>query len=137
MQPGPWVDDTYAVSGRVELVLRWTAGSTGSIASIDANHRYGFVTPANPTPIVRNSAGNYTITFAETPAEVIDVWGQNLQASYSGTAGVVNMNWTAKAITGGSKTVTVQFTNAAGTATDPASGDILTVSAVVQTYVLK
>jgi hypothetical protein len=34
------------------------------------------------------------------------------------------------------RTVTVQWTNAAGTATDPATGDVLTVCFVWQTYVL-
>lgn len=128
MLPGSFQDASYDVPGYVYRVIRWTAGATGAVASIDSTHRYGV---PGATPIVRNSAGNYTITMAGTPAGVINVWGQNKQASYSGTAGAKNLDF----VSSSGNTITVQFTNAAGTATDPASGDVLTVTFELQTYV--
>lgn len=134
MRPGQWVDATDTASGKVTLYLRWTAGSTGAVASIDKNYQHRFVTQANPTPIVRNGVGDYTITMSDAVAAILEAYGWNLQATYSGTAGAKNMDVKASSPSPG--TVRVQWTNAAGTATDPASGDILTVAIVVQTYVL-
>lgn len=134
MQPGQFVDATDVASGKVTAYLRWTAGATGAIASIDKNYQHRFVTPKNLTPIVRSSAGLYVITVSEAFAALLEAYGWNLQASYSGTAGAKNMDMVSVNLT--AKTVTVQFTNAAGTATDPASGDILTACFVFQTYVL-
>ena len=134
MQPGQFVDATDVASGKVTLYLRWTAGATGAIASIDKNHQHRFVTPTNLTPIVRNSAGNYSITMSDAVAAVLETYGWNLQAAYSGTAGAKNMD--VVSVNLATKVVVVQWTNAAGTATDPATGDVLTVCFVVQTYVL-
>lgn len=135
MDAAQYVDATDVASGKVTLYLRWTAGSTGAIASIDPNYQHRFVTPTNATPIVRNGAGDYTITMNRAVAAILEAYGWNLQASYSGTAGAKNMD--VKAVSASAGTVRVQWTNAAGTATDPASGDILTVCIIVQTYVLK
>lgn len=134
MQPGQYVDATDVASGKVTAYLRWTAGATGAIASIDKNYQHRFVTPSNLTPIVRNSAGLYTVTVSEAAAALLEVYGWNKQVSYSGTAGAKNVDLVTYNLA--AKTVQVQFTNAAGTATDPATGDVLTVCFVFQTYVL-
>ena len=134
MQPGQFVDATDVASGKVTIYLRWTAGATGAVASIDKNYQHRFVTPTLAAPIVRNSAGNYSITYGEAAAALLEAYGWNKQASYSGTAGAKNMD--VVSVNLATRVIVVQFTNAAGTATDPASGDVLTACFVFQTYVL-
>lgn len=76
---------------------------------------------ADISGIVRNSAGDYTITFRQTFKQLLEIKQVfNSGASAPASPGM----WIKSNLTATSKTLELVF-NAAGTATDPASGEIV------------
>lgn len=73
--------------------------------------------------IVRNSAGRYTITLQDSYYGLLDVQHKFLNAT---APAAPLMFIVSQAVTNNSAPVVViQFTNAAGTATDPGSGELM------------
>jgi hypothetical protein len=71
--------------------------------------------------VVRNSAGNYTITLQDTYIDLLmlDVIIQNATAPAAPSFRIVSQTVSAAA----TKAIVIQFATSAGTATDPGSGE--------------
>lgn len=79
--------------------------------------------------VVRNSAGNYTINLTDNFTRLIMLDRMNLEAAASAAPGThVSVDNSASAT---APSVTV-ITDAAGTATDPASGEVLLIHMIMK-----
>lgn len=109
-----------------DLYLAFTSGATGAVPTT-------LTRSVGITSIVRNSTGNYTITYDDVYASVLDFSLKVRQASYAaGGACVVQLVGDAIA-TVATHTLTIQTTNAAGAVVDMASGDVIFGSVSLQT----
>ena len=104
--------------GPTALYAKLTVGSTGAVS---ATAGYGI---ADTTPFVRNSAGNYTITFDRSYKKLLKAVHTMVLATPQDLA----MTVTSDDISTGS--ITVEF-SVGGTATDPSSGAIILFEIVV------
>ena len=112
---------TYSnVNAPVQIFMKVTFGASG--APTLANNNNGFI-----SSVVRNSAGQYTITLADAYNGLL---GMDWVFIVSGAAPASpNMRVKTNSIT--SKSLVVVF-DAAGTATDPASGEIVLMTIMAQ-----
>lgn len=102
------------------LFLSFTAGASGAVGAFaPTTRRKGF---RATTPVVRNSAGNYTVFFATQYLDLLNgIYNCNgpISATDGKYADVVS-----DALTGATPSVTIQFKREdTGAAADPASGD--------------
>lgn len=112
-----------------DIFAHITFGSTGA-PTLDAKNSKGIVS------VTRNSTGNYTLVFG-TNASRLDTYQRLFQATHlfdatgnSGTAPAAPLMYLVgnSISTVGTASITVQFTNGSGTATDPASGEAVTLN---------
>lgn len=126
MQIGPFTDFSESESGLVAVPCQWTSGGTGAVPALSA-FRYN----QRVVSVTRNSAGNYTIVYDGGAVGVAGFSGQLIQATPSG--GGLDVNMTVNNMGGSSGwSITVQVQNPAGTATDPASGDVVMLWPIFQ-----
>lgn len=110
--------------------LRWTSGATGAVTTIDPTKRYGFAkVGASVAPVVRTGTGLFTLNLEGQWNDLLDVEADIQQASDSaaGACGIRRLAFSLSA-----KTVNIKTVNAAGAATDPTTGDIITVRLEMQ-----
>lgn len=103
-----------------DVYLGFTSGASGAVPTT--------LTRSNGiTSVVRNSTGNYTVTFDDSWVALVDFSGFVNQASYS-ASGAVHVRIKADALaTVATHTVTIETVTAAGAVVDMASGDKLNV----------
>ena len=126
-QPGPYstADQTSYVQSAVFVPFRWTSGATGTVASVD---RKGDLAA---TPVTRTAAGSFTLALAQVYFDHEPLVEEIVQAAYSNTGAcyVVPIAYNLA-----SKTVTVKTVNAAGTVTDPTTGDVISITLKLNLY---
>src|SRR5258708_6499518 len=126
MQIGPFTDLSETESGLVAIPIQWTSGGTGAVPALSTFRYHQRV-----VSVTRNSAGSYTIVFEDGVVGLVGVIGNVIQASPA-TGGLTvkptvnNMQATT------APSLTVVVTVPAGAATDPASGDVVMLTRVVQ-----
>lgn len=93
----------------VELFFKFAVGASGA-PTLDALNSKGIKS------VVRNSAGNYTVTLQDQYSKFLGVDAQEL--SSTGIPAAPNMGIVSQAVNGAAPTVVLQF-SAGGVATDP------------------
>jgi len=101
------------------LYFKVTFGASGAPTLATTNGGY-------ISSIVRNSAGDYTITLADNYNALLDV---NYVFNSGSSAPAAPAMWVKSDAIAASKTLRVVF-NTGGTATDPASGEVLLMNIV-------
>lgn len=97
---------------QTDIVCRFGTSSDGYLASYTSDHP--------DITAVRSGVGTINLTFPPCTSAVVSV-----REIYSPALTVIDGVITAKSITAG--TATVKVLNASGSATDPASGDVITL----------
>jgi hypothetical protein len=101
----------------VALYVKAAIGSTGAV-TLDAVNSKGI------TSMVRNSAGNYTVTLADKYVQFLV--GHITKVVPSGTDSTVGgAKWVSVAVGATIPTAVIQFQDATGTAADPISGTVV------------
>lgn len=113
-------DSRVAEIGVVHLFSEVTIGATGSISSQTSANKSGFT-------VSRQAAGRYRVTFDSTWNEL-----KYINAIVDSQGTVVDASWQIyTGYTTGNKYVDISHV-VAGSETDPASGDILKIMAIVK-----
>lgn len=130
-RPGYFSDDTANESGQVELYLQYTSGATGAIpTTLLRSSGFGLGSTA---AIARTGVGLFTIQFDQIWAlKYLDFNGVFQQAAYSAAGACEVQILTDTVATNGQ--MTIEVTNAAGAAVDPANGDIVTYHWTMQSH---
>jgi hypothetical protein len=111
--------------GIVDLFARATFGASGAV-TVDTVQSKGIKS------IVKNSTGDYTITLADGYQKLLAVKHAFDTSGASGAAPAAPSMWIkAQSINASNGTIEVVF-NAAGTATNPASGEAVVIHIVVK-----
>lgn len=108
----------YSFAGQQVVLFAQVAIGASGAPTIAANTGLGIST------IVRNSAGNYTITFSNAFATLLDLDVNSISGASAPAAPAFNIVANGVA----SSTLQFQLRNNSGVATDPASGEILLIS---------
>lgn len=121
---GFYMDRSSNVGYTKDLFIKWTSGSSGAVATLQPYNEVVSVT--------RTGTGAFTIQFSQCYNGARNMYGDIAQASYSNTGAcqVVHVADANEATNGTLKVLTV---NAAGTATDPTTGDIVHITFQVAT----
>lgn len=101
----------------IDLYCKVAIGSTGAPTLVTGS-RKGIAS------IVRNSAGNYTVTLSDVYNRILGA-NFNFVASAGPAAPLVSV---VSETVSGSKTVIIQCADIAGDATDPASGEVMLIN---------
>lgn len=120
------MDKSATESGEVAVPAQWTSGGTGAVPAL-STFRYA----QRLKSVSRNSAGNFTLVYGEGVVGITGFSGQVIQATPSGGGLFVKLTVNNMGATT-SPSITVQVQNAAGTATDPANGDVIMLRPIFQ-----
>lgn len=107
----------------VSLFAKLTFGSTGAVTLTSGN---------GIKSVVKNSTGDYTITLQDTYNSLLNITHVYDETGNSGTAPAApGMFVKANAVTNATTPTIEIVTNSAGTATNPASGEILLLEIIL------
>lgn len=129
---GYFSDDTSNESGQVELYLQWVSLVTGGIpTTLLRSSGFGLTVPVTAA-ITRTGAGLFTVQFSQAWAlKYLDFSATFQQATYA-AGGVSESNILTDNLMATTGVMTINITNAAGAATDPTTGDVITLHWTMQ-----
>jgi hypothetical protein len=109
----------------VSLFMNVSIGATGAPTLVSGTLGASF--NKGIWSIVRNSAGNYTIKLGVAALTTVDTYQRLLMISRMNVSAAASTAPGLFVVTDNSANglITVQFTNSTGTATDPASGEVI------------
>ena len=118
MNPGFYVNETSYQNAPTDIYLVMTMGASGAVPTLGVGGvDYGV------TSCVLSSTSTYTIVFTGQPFGLLSYELNNSQATYNASTGACVVNLIS--FTASTSTIVIETFNAAGTATAPASGDIM------------
>jgi hypothetical protein len=120
---GYYPDRTSNIGAVKDLFVKFTVGATPSTITQQ--------TTGEILSITNTGTGAYTILFTQSYFQHVELSGSTVQASYANT-GVCNVEHIADANQAKNGSLKILLTNAAGAATDAASGDVVVIKYAVQ-----
>jgi hypothetical protein len=123
---GAWgSDQTSTQGGEERYYVKWTSGSSGAVPSFPLSASQGV------TSVTHGSTGVYTIVLQNAYYQSLAFIRDAQQASYSSSGACAIVKTSDTPATG---TIAILVTNAAGSAVDPTTNDVIELCFVVQNY---
>lgn len=123
---GTYSDYSSTVSGRVEVPIQWTSGSSGTVPALTAfAQRYGLVS------CTHGATGVFTLVFDERYVGLLAFKEAIMQASYSKT-GACKVRITANNIGASGQSIVLLVVDGDGDAVDPTTNDVLILEFALQ-----
>jgi hypothetical protein len=125
MNPGFYVNDSSYQNAETRIHLVMTMGTSGAVPALGAGGvDYGVVS------CTLSGTSTYTIVFGGQWFGLLNYIMNNHQATYNASTGACFVQLISS--TASTQTIVVETVNAAGTATAPASGDIMHLTFIFQ-----